>query len=295
MQALKIEAISKRYGKIQALKEVSLTVHRGEIWGILGPNGSGKTTLLGVILDIIHADAGNFRWFEDLYHGNHRLHLGALLETPNFYPDLNALENLRIIQHIKKYHDDDLQKLLQLVKLDHRKYSKFTTYSLGMKQRLAIAGTLIGNPEVIIFDEPTNGLDPEGIADVRQTLREVATSGKTIILASHILDEVEKICSHAAILQNGALIKAGPVSSILSDKNLYQLQSSDNSALFNLFEQFPGISNIRFNHEYLELETNSDLSGTELNKIAFNHGIILGHLVNRKTSLEEEFLKLIQG
>lgn len=295
MQILNIEAVSKRYGKIQALNQVSLIIGSGEIWGILGPNGSGKTTLLGIILDIIHADTGKYRWFEDQHQGNHRLHLGALLETPNFYPDLNALENLRIIQHIKNYHDDDLNKLLQLVKLDHRKYSKFNTYSLGMKQRLAIASTLIGNPKMLIFDEPTNGLDPEGIADVRQTLREVATSGNTIILASHILDEVEKICTHAAILQNGSLIVEGPVSSILCNQNLYRLKCSDISALLRVFEHFPGISQVRIDEGFLEVKTNAGLSGAQLNKIAFNHGLVLDHIVIKKTSLEEEFLKLIQG
>lgn len=293
MEILRIEGISKHYGNIQALSEVSLNIGDGEILGILGPNGSGKTTLLGILLDIIHADKGTFQWFAGKYDNDYRLHIGAILETPNFYPDLDAIENLRIIQHIKNSAQDNITQLLRMVKLEQRKHSKFATYSLGMKQRLAIASTLIGNPQVLIFDEPTNGLDPEGIVDVRQTLQQLAASGKTIIMASHILDEVEKICSHVAILHQGKLIRNGQVTAILGNQNFFQLNCRQNEVLINLLKNHPGITMVKPYRGYVEIQAEDHIGASDLNQLAFIHGLVLDHLVSKKTTLEEEFLKLI--
>lgn len=294
MEVLQVRNLSKRYGHLKALDQVTFDINSGEVWGILGPNGSGKTTLLGILLDIIKTNEGAFEWFSKQYNQDYRLHIGALLETPNFYPDLDAIENLRIIQHIKKNHQDDLIELLRLVKLDQRKHSKISTYSLGMKQRLAIASTLIGNPEVLIFDEPTNGLDPEGIVDVRKTLQQIATKGKTIIMASHILDEVEKICSHVVILHRGKLIKTGRVSVILGQQNYFQLKCKNNLYLKSLLEKQPEVTNLKINNDYLEITTSDHLSAEDLNRFAFEQGLVLDHLVCKKNTLEEEFIKLIQ-
>ena len=211
MTVLQISGLTKKYGKITALKSLDLKIEQGNVYGLLGPNGSGKTTTLGIILGILKQDDGSFSWFGDKYGDQYRLKIGAILETPNFYPYLNADENLEIIRHIKNDQNADFTELLTMVNLVDRRKSNFSTYSLGMKQRLAIAATLIGEPEVLIFDEPTNGLDPQGIAEVREILKKIANTGKTVIMASHILDEVEKICSHVAIIKKGQLLATGPV------------------------------------------------------------------------------------
>ncbi len=292
MSVLSIQNLSKSYGKIQALNNLSLEINEGEVYGILGPNGSGKTTTLGVILGILHADSGSYQWFDGRYGKGHRKRIGAILETPNFYPYKTAEDNLSIISHIKGVKTNNYDQLLELVNLAHRKKSAFRTYSLGMKQRLAIAATMIGDPDVIIFDEPTNGLDPQGIAEVRQTLTEIAASGKTVIMASHILDEVEKICSHVAIIKNGNLLATGSVGSILSEDVTIELQAEDMSALQNLIESVPWMSKSKIIADRLEVQMENSHSVAEINKLAFDRGVTLTHLVARKQRLEEEFLEI---
>ncbi|WP_315820884.1 ABC transporter ATP-binding protein [Paraflavitalea speifideaquila] len=201
MPILSVDNLHKNYGIIQALKGVSFTVPKGAVYGILGPNGSGKTTMLGIIMDILRPTSGSIKLFDEKPTNQHRSQIGTFLETPNFYHYLNAVQNLEIAARIKGRGREDIDHVLKVVKLDQRKLSKFSTYSLGMKQRLAIASCLLGNPEVMIFDEPTNGLDPEGIAETRELIKKLNREGKTIIMASHLLDEVEKVCTHVAILQ----------------------------------------------------------------------------------------------
>ena len=185
MPVLTTKSLSKNYGKIKAVDKLDMTIEAGNVYGILGPNGSGKTTTLGLILGILQASEGEFSWFDNEFGDQTRKKIGSILETPNFYPYMNALDNLEIIRHIKGPEvKADFDELLELVNLAHRKKSAFRTYSLGMKQRLAIAATLIGDPEVLIFDEPTNGLDPQGIAEVRNLLQRIAGMGKTVIMAS---------------------------------------------------------------------------------------------------------------
>lgn len=292
MPILTISNLSKSYGKIKALDNLSLEINAGEVYGILGPNGSGKTTTLGIILGILAADSGTYKWFDGKYGPSHRKRIGAILETPNFYPYKTAEDNLRIISHIKGSKHDNYDEVLDLVNLSHRKNSAFRTYSLGMKQRLAIAATMIGEPDVIIFDEPTNGLDPQGIAEVRQTLTEIAATGKTVIMASHILDEVEKICSHVAIIKNGKLLATGSVGSILSDKVTLELQAEDLSKLSSFLTNIPWLEQARQVGEKLEAQMEQGHSVAEVNKLAFDNGITLTHLVSRKQRLEEEFLEI---
>ena len=276
-----------------ALDHLDLDVDHGQVWGILGPNGSGKTTTLGIILGILRAQSGNFSWFEGRYGWEHRKQIGAILETPNFYPYLNALENLKIIQHIKQSYDDPIEEYLELVKLAHRKHSAFRTYSLGMKQRLAIASTLIGSPQVLIFDEPTNGLDPAGIVDIRNTLLQIAAMGKTVIMASHILDEVEKICSHVAILMQGRLLKAGRVGSILTENRIIEVACKEIPALKQALASFPGIINLAEKDGLLELEVHHGTDLAEINRLAFNHHLVLKKKKKKANRLEDEFLTLI--
>ena len=292
MKVLQTNQLRKTYGPIVAVNDLSIEIEQGQILGILGPNGSGKTTFLGMILDIIRKDSGSYNWFEGLHGTNSRKNVGALLETPNFYPYKNAVDNLDIIAHIKKVSQPRVDELLELVNLAHRKKSPFRTYSLGMKQRLGIAGAMIGDPDVLIFDEPTNGLDPEGIAEVRDTIIKIAKQGKTIIMASHILDEVEKVCSHVAIIKNGHLLTKGPVGSILSNDVEVIIDADDLTGLRSFLERDQRISKITENEGQLTLMVDQDFSTAELNALAFNNGITLTHLVAKQKSLESEFLEI---
>ena len=214
MSVVSLRQLSKNYGKIQALKSVSFDVPQGSVYGILGPNGSGKTTLLSVVMSILKPNSGSYTLFNEEPTDAHRRRMGTLLETPNFYHYLSAVQNLKISAAIKDQPGADVEKVLETVNLLQRKNSSFSTYSLGMKQRLAIAAALLGNPDVLIFDEPTNGLDPVGIAEIRSLIKDLARQGKTIIMASHLLDEVEKVCTHVAILKQGNLIASGSVNDI---------------------------------------------------------------------------------
>ncbi len=290
---LEIQNLTKKYRSITAVNNLSLKVNKGEIFGLLGPNGSGKTTTLGVVTGITQATQGQYQWFEGAQPANEaRLKIGTLLETPNFYPYMNAIRNLEIVAHIKKVKKPRIDELLELVNLSERKKSSFKTYSLGMKQRLAIAGAMIGDPDVLIFDEPTNGLDPQGIAEIRTTIQEIAALDKTIIMASHILDEVEKICSHVAIIKKGQLLAQGTVGAIISDDATLEINAENIEQLQTLLTSFPQINNIRDTGRFLELSVSKDFNTGELNAMAFQKGVTLTHLVKRQRSLEAEFLEI---
>lgn len=292
MKVLQIQHLTKRYGAITAVDNLSLDIQSGEVLGILGPNGSGKTTTLGTVLGITYPDSGGFTWFEGEYGDNALLHVGALLETPNFYPYLSPVKNLEIIAHIKRIKAPKIEEVLEQVNLAHRKDSAFSTFSFGMKQRLAIAAALIGDPDVLIFDEPTNGLDPQGIAEVREIILRIAATGKTIIMASHILDEVEKVCSHVAIIKRGKLLAVGEVGAILSNDQQVDIAADDLGRLRELLSNFPGINKINQKGQLLHLLVTPNLSAAQLNKLAFDNGLLLSHLAMKPKSLESEFLEI---
>lgn len=294
MSVLTTKDLRKTYGKLVALEGLDLDIKAGNVYGLLGPNGSGKTTTLGIILGILSQDSGTYEWFDGQYGEKARMKIGSILETPNFYPYLNAIENLKIVARIKNVGYDQFDELLELVDLAHRKRSKFKTFSLGMKQRLAIAATLVGHPEVLIFDEPTNGLDPQGIAEVRNILKRIADSGRTVLMASHILDEVEKICSHVAIIKKGKLLATGHVGAILSNDMLMEVGATDMKALKTFLQSNPMIKKINPLNGFLECIVDESLSVSEINEKAFTSGIVLNHLVSRKRRLEEEFLEITQ-
>lgn len=295
MSVLQIRNLTKTYGKVTALNNLNLDIEAGNIYGILGPNGSGKTTTLGIILGILGKDSGEYTWFDGKYGDQHRLRIGAILETPNFYPYLNAEENLDIVARIKKVDQTNFDELLNTVNLAHRKASKFRTYSLGMKQRLAIAATLIGDPDVLIFDEPTNGLDPEGIAEVRNVLTRVASSGKTVIMASHLLDEVEKICTHVAIIKNGNLLQTGRVGALLNSDISVKLAAEKLDELRSMLEHLPYVHSIQQHGNKIECLMDQSHNVSEINAAAFNNNILLTHLEGKKQSLEAEFLEITKG
>lgn len=291
---LTITGVSKNYGKLTALDAVSFEVPAGAVFGILGPNGSGKTTLLSIILDVLHADTGKFNWFGNTPQTNNRKQIGSLLETPNFYHYLSAVDNLKITQAISGRGDSaDIDKVLEIVKLSERKKSKFSSYSLGMKQRLAIGAALLGNPDVLVFDEPTNGLDPVGIAEIRDLIKSLAASGKTIIMASHLLDEVEKVCTHVAILKKGTLLTAGPVDEVLAQEDIVEIAASNNDALLNTIELMGGFSKVKKHDNCLQLFYPIGTAQLEsINKYCFEKGITLQQLQLKKKSLETKFFEL---
>lgn len=290
---LEVENLSKKYGSIQALKEVSFDVPAGAVFGILGPNGSGKTTLLGTVMDIIKATSGSFKLFGEVPTEKQRRQIGTLLETPNFYHYLSGIRNLEINAEIKERGKEDIDRVLETVRLTQRKDSKFSSYSLGMKQRLAIASCLLGNPDVLVFDEPTNGLDPEGIAEIRELMQRLNKEGKTIIMASHLLDEVEKVCTHVAILKKGQLIATGNVDEILATEDLVEISAGEKDKLNQIIPSITGYSSFKLKDEMVVLSYpvgKADLG--KINEECFKNGIILNHLALKKKSLEAKFFEL---
>ena len=293
MNILTIDNLSKNYGKIQALQQVSFTVPKGTVYGILGPNGSGKTTMLGIVMDVLKSSGGNYRLFDEMPNEAHRKRMGTLLETPNFYHYLSAVQNLKIAAKIKQRGEDDIDRVIEVVGLTQRKNSPFSSYSLGMKQRLAIGSALLGNPEVLVLDEPTNGLDPVGIAEIRSLIMSLASQGKTIIMASHMLDEVEKVCTHVAILKYGKLIAAGDVNEILVNEDVVEIASSNLEALKNILTTFPNILSLQIKDKVVQMNLPQGTANMEaINKFCFNNNIVLTHLQLKKKSLETKFLEL---
>ena len=291
---LSLNNITKAYGKIQALKNVSFEVPQGSVFGILGPNGSGKTTLLSIILDVLKADGGNFLWLGHPGSPAQRKKIGSLLETPNFYHYLSGINNLKITQSISgRGTAEDIDDVLKKVRLFERRKSRFSSFSLGMKQRLAIAAALLGDPQVLVLDEPTNGLDPVGIAEIRQLIIELKNSGHTIIMASHLLDEVEKVCTHAAILRTGELITTGEVEEILVDDDVVELSATDIKALANLLHQLN--KNVVIDNQANTVVITFPKGQArldEINSFCFNNGIVLNHLILKKKRLEARFFEL---
>lgn len=299
MAILQLENLTKKYGSIKALDKVSFEIPAKTVFGILGPNGSGKTTLLGIVMDILKVTEGTYQWAGNQTTDELRKTIGTLLETPNFYHYLSGEDNLKIAAKIKGRGEEDIEKVLQTVNLYERRKSKFNTYSLGMKQRLAIASTLLGNPDILVFDEPTNGLDPAGIAEIRELIKALHSQGKTIIMASHILDEVEKVCTHVAIIQKGVLKTVGTVAEVLNVSTTdnvasicIEIAATDNSQLKTTIESLAGILTIVELGDSLELNCEISMSPDKVNQFCFNNGIVLHKLAFKRKSLETRFLEI---
>lgn len=290
---LSVQKIAKNYGTVRALNGISFEVEKGTVFGILGPNGSGKTTLLGIVMNVLKPTSGNYQLLGAGPAHDQRKLIGTLLETPNFYHYLSAVQNLRIAAAIKGRGADDIDRVLEIVNLSQRKHSKFSTYSLGMKQRLAIASCLLGNPEVLIFDEPTNGLDPVGIAEIRELIKKLNQQGKTIIMASHLLDEVEKVCTHVAILKKGDLIASGDVNEILTNEDIVEVAAANIEQLANVLRQMGGYTSMQVQEGQVQLFYPLGTANMEaINRHCFNGGVVLNKLQVKKKSLETKFFEL---
>jgi len=290
---LSIKNLNKNYGKLQAVKNVSLEIHKGNVYGILGPNGSGKSTTLGIVLNVVNKTSGEYCWFGGTMQTHEALKkVGAIIERPNFYPYMTAKENLELVCKIKNIDYSKVQEKLEIVGLIERKDSKFNTFSLGMKQRLAIASALLNDPEILILDEPTNGLDPQGIHQIRDIIKLIASQGTTILLASHLLDEVEKVCSHVLVLRKGEILYSGPVEGMSSGNGYIELQANDTKALVSALELYPNIDSIKEEEGKVLVFSKSEIDPSLLNKFLADKSIYLHHLSKRKNSLEEQFLQL---
>ena len=294
---LTIKNLNKVYNKyVHAVKNLSLEINKGNVYGILGPNGSGKSTTLGIVLNVVNKTSGEYSWFGGTMETHEALKkVGAIIERPNFYPYMTAKENLELVCKIKNIDYSKVQEKLTLVGLFDRQNSKFNTFSLGMKQRLAIASALLNDPEILILDEPTNGLDPQGIHQIRDIIRLIASQGTTILLASHLLDEVEKVCSHVLVLRKGEILYSGPVDEMTSNEGYFELQSENNETLINVIQAHPAIEKVISEEGKVMVYLKSPLAAADLNKYLFENTIFLNHLVKRKTSLEEQFLELTKN
>ena len=293
---LQIKGLTKKYGELTALNHLNLEVKSGTIYGILGPNGSGKTTTLGIVLGILNATSGSFSWFGNGELDENRKRIGALLETPNFFPYLSAVKNLEIVCKIKGIEDPEfaIEEAIKKVRLWKRKDSKFKTFSLGMKQRLAIASALMGNPDVLVLDEPTNGLDPQGIREIRDLIREIANSGKTVIIASHQLDEIEKVCTDVIIIKNGVTLKESKIDEIMEGNLEVVIGADEFDKAKSIASSMNGINNIREKEGKLYLEIDENTNAQMINEHFYKNGIVLSHLGNYKKSLEEQFLEITE-
>lgn len=290
---LTIQNLDKRFGKVHAVKNASFEIKKGNVYGILGPNGSGKSTTLGIILNVVNKTSGSYSWFGGTMETHDALkRVGAIIERPNFYPYMTAYDNLRLVCRIKGTPLAKIDEKLELVGLLDRKDSKFRTFSLGMKQRLAIASALLNDPEILILDEPTNGLDPQGIRQIRDLIKKIASQGTTILLASHLLDEVEKVCSHVVVLQKGVVLYTGSVTGMINSEGFFELQADNNATLADVLRQHPAIEKMEQADDKLIVYINQPLDAGELNRYLFSNGISLNHLVKRTNSLEEQFLQL---
>jgi len=291
---LKLKNLTKTFGKTIAVSNLSFTIEKGNVYGILGPNGSGKSTTLGMVLNVVNSTSGSFEWFSGSMDTHEALkRVGAIIESPNFYPNMSAYDNLKLVCKIKEIDYTNIDRVLKIVELFERRLDRFKTYSLGMKQRLAIASALLNNPEILILDEPTNGLDPKGIHQIREIIKQIAAGGTTILLASHLLDEVERICTHVVVIRQGIKLYAGKVDELNASYGYIEAASTDFEKFEKLLKTLDFVDKTKImDTELIRIFLSRDMDAASFNKLCFNNAVVLTHLVKRKESLEEQFLKL---
>lgn len=290
---LSTNKLTKNFGRLCAVNRLDLEVKKGQVFGMLGPNGSGKTTTLGMLMGVTNPTSGNFTWFGEPSTHLTRKKIGAVLEHPIFYPYLSGQKNLELNAMIKGANPANIAKVLDVVELTSRKDDKYKTYSLGMKQRLAIASALVSDPIILILDEPTNGLDPMGIAEIREIVKRIAADGKTIILASHLLDEVQKVCTHFAILRRGTLVHSGPVDDVGKGEETVEVVAYHDD-LSHILHEFRGALSVKAENGKFNVRMREDFHSIDLNKFLFEKGIVASHIVTQKKSLEKQFLEILQ-
>jgi len=294
-EILRTEALWKRYGNVIAVAGMDLSVRAGEVFSFLGPNGSGKSTTVGMVLGLIRPTSGRVLAFGSdmaLHPWPTLKRIGAVIETPAFYPYLSGYDNLRVLAialgDVPASHIDEM---LELVGLRDRAGDPFKTSSLGMKQRLGIASTLLRDPELIILDEPTNGLDPAGTAEVRELIPSLAHEGRTVFLCSHLLHEVQQVSDRVAIVKKGSVVAEGTVDELLGHGQYLRLRASDNDALARALESIPWVTRIDHRDGFIRAAVPLDQAG-ELNRTLAAQEIFLSELAPWESDLEEVFLQL---
>lgn len=291
---LSVNKLNKKF-KLLAVDDLSFEVKKGNVYGLLGPNGSGKSTTLGMLLNTINPTSGTWRWFgEDFTSTQSLKRIGAIIEQPNFYPYLSAINNLKIVCEIKEVSYSQIDEVLELVGLLPRKKDLFRTYSLGMKQRLAIASALLNKPEVLILDEPTNGLDPEGIIQIRELIQTIAQSGTTIIIASHMLDEIERVCSHVIVLKNGKALYNGAVNAMGEGQSYFEIQATNTDQLKAALRLLTFVQRFEENIDVIRVYTDEHCSAELLNRSLAEKGVYLSHLQFKQDNLETKFLNIVK-
>ena len=297
MAVIEVENLTKWYGRTRAVDDIAVTVERGQVFGFLGPNGSGKTTTIGMLLGVLTPTAGRIRLLgESGARGLHRARqrIGATLETPNFYPYLSGRDNLRIAANVKRAAASDIEAALDTVRLTARARDRFKAYSLGMKQRLALAAAMLGDPELIILDEPATGLDPEGMREIREIILELAARGKTLFLSSHLLSEVERICTHVAIIRRGRIVRQASIRDLTAATVVAELRASDGAALGRAVAAYDGTIATRDEGDAVIVELKDD-DLAALNAFLAGRGVFLSHLSLKRRSLEDAFIELTAG
>ncbi len=293
--ALDVADLSKKYGDRMALSHANFEVPMGSICGFVGPNGSGKTTTIRMLLGLITPSTGGGHVLgESITQPEKYLpKVGAMIEGPAFYPALTGKQNLAVLAKLGGFSTDQIQKLLELVDLGDRGDSKFKTYSLGMKQRLGIAAALLPNPKLLVLDEPTNGLDPAGIHEVRTLLRKLADNGTTVFVSSHLLSEIEMISDYLVMLRDGKVIFSGKTSDLLAAQKPLILAKPENQndlEKLNQIAQGLGLDS-KIKEDLVEASADANFAA-KLNKAAFDAGITLTSLTSIRPTLEETFFEM---
>jgi ABC-2 type transport system ATP-binding protein len=295
---LRTIGLTKRFGKLEAVKNLNLELHRGEVFGFLGPNGAGKSTTVGMILGLVAPTAGSIELFGHQLKGNQWAMLrrvGAVIEEPAFYPYLSGRDNLealaRAIGDIPRV---KITEVLKRVNLLDRAEDRYDHYSMGMKQRLGIASTLLRDPELIILDEPASGLDPAGTKEVRDLIPRLAHESRAVFLCSHLLHEVELMCDRVAIIKQGVMLASAPVQELVTQGQMLQIKVDDPAQAVAILSSLPWIRSVRRENDYLVVDAPKE-SASQVNKALAEHNIFASELVSRSASLESVFLQLTGG
>jgi ABC-2 type transport system ATP-binding protein len=295
---LRTTALTKRFGTLEAIKDLNIEIRRGEVFGFLGPNGAGKSTTVGMILGLVAPTSGNIELFGHNTRGNlwsALRRIGAVIEEPAFYPYLSGRDNLKALCiSIGDIPEIKITEVLERVNLLDRAKDHYSTYSMGMKQRLGIASTLLREPELIILDEPTNGLDPAGTKEIRDLIPQLAHESRAVLLCSHILHEVELVCSRVAIIKQGVTLINSPIQELLNRGHLLQIRVDEPAKALPFLSGVPWIKSTKIQDGYIIVEAPQE-NASQITRILAEHGIYLSELVKRTTSLESVFLQLTGG
>lgn len=295
---IETKSLTKRFGDILAVDELTLEVPRGHVFGLLGPNGSGKTTTMGMLLGLVRPSAGRFSLFGgSTTHREALTRTGAIVEFPSFYPHLSGRDNLAFFQEITgKANAVELETLLEKVGLAGRGKDRFHTYSLGMKQRLGLAYVLLGDPDLLILDEPTNGMDPDGMAEVRELIRSLGDGERTVLLSSHLLHEVEQVCDSVAILSHGRLVVQGTVDELVRSLagETILIRTTDNTKAIELISKLDWVADVTSKDNSILVSALAERSA-EISEVLSRSAVYIAEMTSGQMSLEEYYFKITSG